>query len=216
MSAESVTHTVATRDRRDVGRAGFVVWLVAALVAIGEGALVFSITTGLVLGNALAGDHTTHASINTLPQVSYFLMDGDWGDLTDVDLKLRLLCASPVVVDLITVLLAAWLVTRIIDKIGAGASFTPDVPRAWRRLSTVLFTGGVTQGVLNAIALSAIQANPKSVLAPHAPAHASVTAVGFSTSGWPWMLLVLGVIAGAIAVAFRQGARLQEDVDGVV
>jgi hypothetical protein len=199
-----------------VGRAGFVVWLVAVLVVIGETVMLFSITTGLVLGNAIAGDLTVHASIDTLPQVSQFLMDGDGGDLTTVDLRIRLLCASPVLVDLVTVLLAAGLVTRIINRIGAGDSFAPDVPRRWRQLSAVLFAGGILQGVLNTLAVSIIQADPQAVLAPRAAADVSVTAIGFGGSGWPWMLLVLAVIAGALAVAFRQGSRLQEDIDGVI
>lgn len=215
-AAPAAASSATARDRRDVGWAGFVVWFVAALVMIGEAIRVFSATTGLVLGNALTGDVTTRASVDTLPQVSFFLMDGDQGDLGAVDLRIRLLCASPMVVDLVTILLATWLVTRIIDRIGAGASFAPGTPQAWRLLSATLFVGGVLQGVLNTIALSVIQADPKGVLAPHTPNDASITAIGFDGAAWPWMLLVLSVIAGAIAVAFRQGARLQEDADGVI
>ncbi|MCB0911228.1 MAG: hypothetical protein KDB60_06400, partial [Propionibacteriaceae bacterium] len=70
-------------------------------------------------------------------------------------------------------------------------------------------------GALNTAAVAVIQADPAGVLAPHSPPDASMLVIGF-TAGWPWMLILLGVVAGALGVAFRQGARLQEDVDGVI
>jgi len=45
---------------------------------------------------------------------------------------------------------------------------------------------------------------------------ASYSGLGFNGPDVPWMLLLLGIIAGALALAFREGARLEEEVAGVV
>jgi len=45
---------------------------------------------------------------------------------------------------------------------------------------------------------------------------ASYSGLSFNAPDVPWMLMLLGIIAGALALAFREGARLEEEVAGVV
>lgn len=36
------------------------------------------------------------------------------------------------------------------------------------------------------------------------------------TADWPWTMIITGVVAVAVAAAFTEGARLQQESDGVV
>ena len=180
--------------------------------------VIFSITTGLFFFNALSGDLARHQSLTTLPQILQAeLAPGETGDLTDVDVRLRLLCAVPTVINMVTIVLAGLLIAGIITRIQKGQPFSSSVQRGWQRLAFVLGFGGILQTVAAVIAV-AVLARLRASQGPNGGGAfgASYSGLGFNGPDVPWMLLLLAIIAGALALAFREGARLEEEVAGVV
>ena len=204
------------RRRRDLSIV--ITGAVVCAAAIGDLFGIFSITTGLVLINALGGDLAAHQSLTALPQILQAdLAPGETGDLTDVDLRLRLLCALPTVINMVTIVLAGLLIAGIIARIQQGQPFSSAVQRGWQKLASVLGFGGILQTVAAVIAV-AVVARLRASQGPNGGGAfgASYSGLGFNGPDVPWMLLLLGIIAGALALAFREGARLEEEVAGVV
>jgi len=204
------------RRRRDLSIV--ITGAVVCAAAIGDLFGIFSITTGLVLINALGGDLAAHQSLTALPQILQAdLAPGETGDLTDVDLRLRLLCALPTVINMVTIVLAGLLIAGIIARIQQGQPFSSAVQRGWQKLASVLGFGGILQTVAAVIAV-AVLARLRASQGPNGGGAfgASYSGLGFNGPDVPWMLLLLGIIAGALALAFREGARLEEEVAGVV
>jgi hypothetical protein len=204
------------RRRRDLSIV--ITGAVVCAAAIGDLFGIFSITTGLVLINALGGDLAAHQSLTALPQILQAeLAPGATGDLTDVDLRLRLLCALPTAINLVTIVLAGLLIAGIIARIQQGQPFSSAVQRGWQKLASVLGFGGILQTVAAVIAV-AVVARLRASQGPNGGGAfgASYSGLGFNAPDVPWMLLLLGIIAGALALAFREGARLEEEVAGVV
>jgi len=48
------------------------------------------------------------------------------------------------------------------------------------------------------------------------PDREAVFGIGTNLPEWPWTLIVVGVAVSALTVAFSEGARLKQDVAGVV
>jgi len=204
------------RRRRDLSIV--ITGAVVCAAAIGDLFGIFSITTGLVLINALGGDLAAHQSLTALPQILQAdLAPGETGDLTDIDLRLRLLCALPTVINMVTIVLAGLLIAGIIARIQQGQPFSSAVQRGWQKLASVLGFGGILQTVAAVIAV-AVLARLRASQGPNGGGAfgASYSGLGFNGPDVPWMLLLLGIIAGALALAFREGARLEEEVAGVV
>jgi hypothetical protein len=204
------------RRRRDLSIV--ITGAVVCAAAIGDLFGIFSITTGLVLINALGGDLTAHQSLTALPQILQAeLAPGETGDLTDVDVRLRLLCALPTVINMVTIVLAGLLIAGIIRRIQQGQPFSSAVQHGWEKLASVLGFGGILQTVAAVIAV-AVLARLRASQGPNGGGAfgASYSGLGFNGPDVPWMLLLLGIIAGALALAFREGARLEEEVAGVV
>ena len=217
MSDIVATHPVDTRSRRVVKLAGNIIWAVVVGWVLLELIGIFSMTTGLMLGNAIMGDRATHQPLTVLPQILQAeLAPGATGDVTDVALWLRLLCAAPYVLNVVIVVLAGVVFDRIIDDVGRGQPFSSAVQRAWNRLSGVLVWGGLAQTALSTLAVVIIGGNLQDGLNGRSLFGAEYYGIGLNAPDVPWMLIVLGIIAGALAIAFREGARLEDEVAGVV
>ncbi|QAY72723.1 hypothetical protein ET445_04575 [Agromyces protaetiae] len=225
----SATETVErTAERTGVRRRALriqlgkgLIGVIAAFAILFDALGIFSILTGLFFINALAGDFESHQALSSLPQLLQAdLREGATADLTDLGFGVRVLCALPTFVHLLTVLSATILVTRAIREIASGDPFTSRGIRAWAGLGVVLIVGGVLQGVLDTVAVRVLSTLARAMSfgddAGGWPLGGDYSAVGIDFPDWPWIFLALGVVAGTIAVAFREGARLKSEADGVV
>lgn len=116
---------------------------------------------------------------------------------------------------LITCLIAGvlvWLVWRLLGGIQAGRPFVAGSVAWLRAIAATLILGpiplgaafGFANGSVTAAAISQIPPTPIILL----------TIDSSASNGW--LLVGLGLLVAAIAEAFAKGARLQEDVDGLV
>ncbi len=209
---------VLARPRRQRGLSIVITGVVVGGAAVFDLLGIFSITTGLFLINALSGDLAAHQSLTALPQILQAeLAPGANGDLTDVDLRLRLLCAVPTVINMVIIVLAGLLIAGIIARIQQGQPFSSRVQKGWQGLAFVLGIGGILQTVASVIAVTVLTTLRASQGPNGGGAFgASYSGLSFNGPDVPWMLMLLGIIAGALALAFREGARLEEEVAGVV
>ena len=160
----------------------------------------------------------TRMPITALPQVLHAdLAAGTDGYLSDVPGWLRALCATPTVANTLTVLLAAILVAGIIQKIAHGQPFNQRVVRNWKLLSFLLVIGGALEGVLDTVAgQSLMGSNGQADENGAFELGAQHVILIIDSPQWPVLLMLCGVISAALAIAFRSGARLETEVDGVV
>ena len=160
----------------------------------------------------------TRMPITALPQVQQAdIAAGTDGYLTDVPSWIRLLCATPTITNTLTVLLAAIFVAGIIRKIAHGQPFDKKVIRNWKILGFVLVIGGTIQGVLDTVAgQSLMGANGQADENGAYELGVQYLILIISTPRWPVLLMLLGVISAALAIAFRSGAQLEREVEGVV
>jgi hypothetical protein len=215
-----IVMTLLNPVRRRSGRSTTVA--LAAIVTVAGAALLndivqmITITTGRVLftfGGADGRLPLTH-----LPQVLQAdLREGATGYLTDVPVWLRLLCASPTLIHALTITLAAIFFIQIVRCIAAADPFASRVLRNWPKVSFVLISGGILQGLVDTVA-GIVTFNPASSGTPPGEELLGADYAGLSINlpQWPFFMLLLGIIAAAVATAFRSGARLEEEVVGVV
>lgn len=198
------------------------IWVISAFAMLFDALQVFSMTTGLFFVNALQGDVESHQSLTALPQfLQADLREGATpADLTDLSIWVRLLCALPTLVHLATLLVSTILVTRAIRVIESGRPFTSAGVRAWALLGIVLIIGGGIQGILDMVAVGVVSSlartNPDGH--PDGPwaLGGDYQATGIDFPDWPWIFFALGIIAAAVAAAFREGSRLEAEAEGVV
>ena len=210
---------VAQRPKSSIKPTSFALlalWLVVGGAVIGN----LGQATAIVAGRSLLafGDIDPRLPITFLPQLLQAeLRNGGTGYLVDVPLWLRIMCVSPLVANSITVFLAALLIAAIIRKIAIGQPFDSRVIRNWKWLSAVLIIGSSVKGLLDAAAGRSIYnlASPDDV-AGGFPLGADYMGISVDLPHWPILMMLLGVIAAALAIAFRSGARLESEVDGVV
>lgn len=195
---------------------------VAAIVIVVGAALLNDLvrTITIVSGRVLfaIGGTDGRLPLASLPQLLQAdLREGASGYLTDAPVWLRILCASPTVIHALTIALAAVLFVRILRSIAVAEPFTPEVVRNWIRISSVLIVGGIFQGLVDTVA-GAVIFNLASLGAPAGenPLGADYSVIGTDIPQWPFFMILLGVLVAAVATAFRTGARLKEDVIGVV
>ncbi|WPF82881.1 hypothetical protein SANBI_000513 [Sanguibacter sp. 4.1] len=218
--AEARPRRRAQRVRRLVTAS---VVVVATLTVVGRLSTAWMTITGRYVYTLGGAD--PRLSLSDLPQMgSATLREGTTGTLEDVDLGMRLLGATPSLVHAATVGLAAWLLLRVLKGISAGAPFTPAVLRWWSRLTVVLLVGGVTQAVLDTGAVVYLSSRigllfgsgRVSTEQREAFLGGDYMMTNIATPDWPVPILVAGLVALALTTAFRAGARLERDVDGVV
>ncbi|KRC59238.1 hypothetical protein ASE14_15860 [Agromyces sp. Root81] len=220
--ASAARPNARTRTPRGTSIGIGLIWVIATFAMLFDALGLFSMTTGLFFVNALQGDVETHQSLTALPQfIQAELREGaPPADLTDLSIWVRLLCALPTFMHLLVLLVSTILVTRAIRVIEAGRPFTRTGVRAWALLGIVLIIGGGIQGVLDTVAVgvasSLARTNPDGH--PDGPwaLGGDYQALGTNFPDWPWIFFVLGIIAAAVAAAFREGSRLEAEVEGVV
>ena len=157
--------------------------------------------------------------LESLPQLLQAeIREGHSMFLEDLPAWLRVLCASPLLLHVLVVAAAVALVVRLCGRIASGDPFGQSARQTLTRLSLVLIGGGLGQGLLDTVAV--VVAHNWIVAAitygAGGPYESAVQGLGTDLPTFPIMLIVLGIITAALAVAFREGARLREEMVGVV
>lgn len=160
-----------------------------------------------------------------LPQLQQAELDsGESGTLADLDLSMRLFGASPLFVQAVIFLVAVVALGRIVSGIARAEPFNSVVQSNWKLLSLTLLGGGLLQALLSTAAwtyfISRIGLHfgmgsvSLETRAEFLGAHYS--AIGGPFPQWPWMIIIAGLVALALTAAFRSGAKLEREADGVV
>lgn len=139
--------------------------------------------------------------------------------LVDVGPGSRLLLVAPSLLHATVTVTAVALLLQIVGSITAGRPFTARTVRAWHRLAGVLIGGGLAQIAVDVAAGTHLDGLLDQHLGTDRLAAADqalqlghdAAAVG---AGAP--VVVAGLVALALAVAFRAGARLEAETDGLV
>lgn len=199
-----------TAESRSVRVARRLVDTLGTLAVLGALLSAWTIVTGRYLWTGGGAD--PRRPLVELPQLLQAdVRPGQSFYLEDLDPWLRILCALPDVVAAATIVLAMVYVVRVLDGVGRGDAFGPRTLAAVTRLGVVLVAGGVLQGVLNTAAVAGLAA-----LTGRREFTERVSGLGIDAPHWPWTLIVVGTVVLAVSAAFREGARLQRDVAGVI
>jgi hypothetical protein len=200
---------------------------VRAARAITVGLLIISVAfTALVLVSVVTGvfrhgDSLLYGDPMTVPmQVSAddlgALPDGividDW---LGVDVKIpdpttwqMLLRSARDLGPALVVVWALWLLASVMKSAEQGDPFGQDNARRFRSLAVLLIAGGFALNVLNYAVLNALYTQ--------LPEYPSVHLAAGPFTPLPGGMLVGGLVAYALAAIFADGARLREDVEGMV
>ncbi|MFP7761857.1 hypothetical protein [Marisediminicola sp. LYQ85] len=149
------------------------------------------------------------------------LRQGSSGTLADADLLLRILSATPALIETMIIVAATVFLLRALRRIASSEPFHPMVLRHWKLLASILIGGGILQGLADTAA-GAYLFTHISVTAQFDPAQRNeflggdYVAIGTNLPQWPVTTIVAGFVALALMTAFRSGAKLERDVDGVV
>lgn len=214
-SGEVTGHNGIRRGTRSLRLATTLLWLVglggAGQVAL---ALWFVVTGRLLL--ALGGANP-YLRVDRLPQLLQAdAREGSDGiRLVELDWWVRALGWLPWVLIGVSLALGAWWGIRVLREIGAGRPFTVPVLTGLRRIGLVLSLGGIAAGLVD-VAANAIFIATMTGVDSESSWSSEYEALGFTGGQWPLALIVVGVVCLAAGIAFRDGARLAEEAEGVV
>lgn len=197
--------------------ASTLVLIVAAIAVLIDGVQVFVMTTAYPFFTSTGLDGTI--PVTHLPQIAEaHLREGATpGSLADVPVWLRVLCATPTVIHGLTIAVAAGLITRIMNRIARRQPFEPSVLHGWRWLAAVIIGGGLLQGVLNTVSWWVLfRASTDARMNGELLLGADYELLIGAFPHWPVFFILTGVIAAAIGAAFKAGATLEREVEGVV
>lgn len=138
--------------------------------------------------------------------------------LADAGIGMRILFMVPSLFHATMVIAAAALLLGALRGIAAGRPFSPPVLERWRRMSLVLLGGGVVQLVLDTTVTNRLGTWIGHYYGLDRSPAGEVHPVGgdFASIGANAPTIVAGLVALALTAAFRTGARLVEDADGLV
>ncbi|MBE3078406.1 hypothetical protein [Clavibacter michiganensis] len=225
MASTGIIESRPVRERPRVLRiTRFVLLLVMTWTVIADTGRAIGTLTGRTI--ALFGSAPSDLPLTFLPQITRAEPAvGGTGSLADADLLLRILAAAPPLIHAVTVVLAvAWLL-RAIRGVAQGQPFHGFVIVNWRRLAMTLLAGGLAQGCMDTVAYAYLTAHLGFIARSGTGTGADPTQsflgsrydeIATQLPAWPVDLLLAGLVALSLMAAFRAGARLAEDADGVV
>jgi hypothetical protein len=108
----------------------------------------------------------------------------------------------------VVVVWALWLLAAVLKSAAHGEPFGQGNARRFRSLALLLIVGGFALNVLNYAALNALYTQ--------LPEYPSIHLAAGPFAPLPGGMLVGGLVAFALAAIFADGARLREDVEGMV
>lgn len=210
-----MSRSTAVKRPRAVGAAVATVIVVGALASLSVLLQALMTVTGRYLFTWGGADQ--RKPLVDLPQLLQAdIRDGYSMFLEDLPAWLRMLGASPLLLHAVIVAAAVALVVRLCRRIASGDPFGRSARGTLTRLSLVLIVGGVAQGILDTIAVGVATNWISSRMFTSLGGDFAVQGLGTDLPNFPIMLIVLGIITAALAVAFREGARLREEMAGVV
>ncbi|PWJ47465.1 Protein of unknown function [Quadrisphaera granulorum] len=186
------------------------------LVALGALLVAASIWTALT-GRAILSDGglASYLTLDLLPQLQQADPRGDATiRIIDLQLWVRLLAYTPNVITGLVMVFSALTTTKILIAIAAARPFEPSTARRVHRLGLLMAGGGALAGLTDTVAsftFSITQAGDYD-----SGWHTAYEGLSFTAGDWPWTLIITGTVVTAAAAAFREGARLQHEADGVV
>ena len=210
---DQVAEGIGSRNRLTHGVIA-VVAAIAVVDSLARGAMAIAGRT-LFVGEGARGG----LPLTWLPMIDAAqLAPGATGDLRDADLLLRIGAGSPPIIEAVTVAIAAAILIGILRSVARATPFSSTVVTGLRRLAIVLLSGGIVAGVLSTIANIhlIINAGPVSGSDRTAFLGANYSDLTIGLPQWPTPLTIGGLIAVALLAAFRSGAQLMDDVDGVI
>jgi hypothetical protein len=187
--------------------------VVGGLAVIGALGQAFVVLSGRYLFTF--GGAGPRADLDVLPTVTQadFPPSPDIVFLTDIPFWIRLLCATPVLIQGAILAVSAVQMTRIVRHVANGQAFARPVRRAFAALTLALLGGGILQGILATTASAVVSSALPAFLIEKGVRWESL---GFSGPDLPIMIILLGAISSAVSIAFTDGAKLQDEAEGVV
>jgi hypothetical protein len=199
-------------------RAARAITIALLMLATGFIALVLvSVVAGLVRhgDSLLYGDSITvpmQVSARDLGQLPDGISVDDW---LGVDVTIQhpttsqmLLRSAQDLGPAVVVAWSLWLLAGILNAAARGEPFGRDNARRFQRLAVLLILGGFALNALNYAVLNA--------LFTQVPEYPSIHLAAGPFAPLPGGMLLGGMVAFALAAVFSDGARLREDVDGMV
>ena len=188
------------------------------VLSVGFTALVLvSVATGLFRhgDSLLYGDSMTvpmQVSADDLGPLPDGISADDWLDvdvtIQDPTTSQMLLRSAQDLGPAIVVVWALWLLAAVLNAAAQGDPFGRDNARRFRSLAVLLIVGGFALNMLNYAVLNAFYTQ--------VPEYPSVDLAAGPFTPLPAGMLVGGLVAFALAAIFADGARLREDVEGMV
>ncbi|WP_293695463.1 hypothetical protein [uncultured Agrococcus sp.] len=151
--------------------------------------------------------------------------EGGSGTLADLDLSMRVLGASPMFVQAVVFVVATIGLVRIVSGISRAQPFSDGVQSNWKLLTTALLGGGLLQAALETAAWMYFSSRIGLLFGAglgitreeqEAFLGGDYSAIAVALPNWPLTIIVAGLVTLALTAAFRIGARLEREADGVV
>jgi len=224
MSTERVIESRPLRGRpRVFVVARSVVLIVATATVLTDLIQVVTIITGRTLFSFGGAD--PRLPLSYLPQLLQAdLHDEATGTLAEASILLRIVCALPSLIHAVTIVLATIYLLRALRGIAQAQPFHPVVLTSWRHLSIVLLVGGLVQALVDTIAVVYLSTGVGLLYGtwnegPDGQENflgGDYQGISIDLPQWPFTIIIAGLVALALTAAFRAGARLEKDADGVV
>ncbi len=199
-------------------RAARAITIALLVLSIGFTVLVLvSVGTGLFRhgDSLLYGDSITvplQVSAGDLGQLPEGISADAWLDvdvtIQDPTISQMLLRSAQDLGPAVVIVWALWLLASVLNAAAHGDPFGRDNARRFRRLAVVLIAGGFALNVLNYAVLNAFFTQ--------VPEYPSIDLAAGPFTPLPGGMLLGGLVAFALAAVFSDGARLREDVEGMV
>ena len=185
-------------------------WLIR-LLAVVNGVRAAGRAVGIISGNG-TGDQRSDGwvELTDLSQVVTAVPRDDQPVLlADLPWYTRVLCAAPELIHAAVLLVAAFLVVAVLREIAQARSFSGRVRRDLAAVSIVLTVGSALFFVLNAVAAEVLKVSVRGLWV-------AWDTFDVNTFSIPVLLVSLGLLAGAFVFAFRDGATLEREAEGVI
>ncbi len=179
--------------------------------------ILVSVVTGLVRhgDSLLYGDPLTvpmQVSADDLGALPDGITADDWlgvdAEIPDPTTSQMLLRSARDLGPALVVVWALWLLAAVMRSAAQGDPFGPDNARRFHSLAVLLIAGGFALNALNYAVLNALYTQ--------LPAYPSIHLAAGPFTPLPGGMLVGGLVAFALGAVFADGARLREDVEGMV
>lgn len=131
--------------------------------------------------------------------------------LDELPTTLRVIAAAPVLVHAATILVAGVLVVGLVLAVTRGRGSWTSARPMLALLGPVLLAGGLLVGLGDTVAVRLV-----STAVFEVPGIISVDGFRLAGPQWPWTMIAAGLVVLVLRLVFREGARLQDEVDSVV